>query len=103
MQTNDTQLIKDVDAKINKYKLEINELKEKSKKLETAAAVNENNINNTQAELLKLNPDLTDIIDDPVKLQEYADSIRADLEKWTTEEPEAELVVDADACAELMS
>lgn len=86
MQQNDTQLIQEVDSKIRECKAEIDNLKEKSKNLEIAISVNNSNINNAKHELIKLDPSISDIIDDPVKLQEYADSLRVQLKNWIDSE-----------------
>jgi len=84
MENNDTQLIKEVDLKINKCKADIVDLKEKSKNLEIAISVNENNIEKAKEDLINLDPDVSTIIDDPVKLQEYANDLRSQLVEWTS-------------------
>ena len=84
MKNNDAQLIKDVDLKINKCKADIVDLKEKSKNLEIEISVNENNIEKAKEDLINLDPDVSAIINDPEKLQKYADNLRSQLVEWTS-------------------
>jgi len=83
MNNNDTQLTQQVDTKIGKCKADIETLKEKSKNLEIAISINDNNIDNAKADLLKLDPEMAAIIDDPKKLQEHTATLRTQLEEWT--------------------